>query len=351
MVVPFGTEPATHTWLHAECWPAWHLARRAEAIAALGQWAFEHEGTMSMKKLDSRDISEGPDTNIAEAAKKAAEERQAAEHQAFTDKLAKRSPPNPVERAEIEKARRRTKARTPRIAMHIEDRPTGGRVFYSHHSDDEGHEYRLTDSFGTRSLQFVYAMLNGLGYATADHLLDYDSSPGRPNQAAMNAALAVISGVQPQDEIEAMLAAHMALTNIALLDLFGRTRGVIANHRYEGDGIKRLDVLGNLTNKFMRTYTMQVEALARKRRKGDQKITVKHVHVHAGGQAIVGNVRHRGGRGTAKNEQRAYERAQEKPTRAISDSPAVRSADQKREALPVTSDKKGALSIARRRKR
>jgi hypothetical protein len=172
-------------------------------------------------------------------------------------------------------------------------------------------------------------MLDGLGYATADHLLDYDSSPGRPNQVAMNAALAVISGVQPRDEVEAMLAAHMALTNIALLDLFGRTRGVIANHRYEGEGIKRLDVLGNLTNKFQRTFTMQFEALARKRRKGEQNIRVKHVHVYADGQAIVGKVSHRGGRGTAKNEQRAYERAQEKPTtRAISDSPAVRSADQ-----------------------
>jgi hypothetical protein len=51
-------------------------------------------------------------------------------------------------------------------------------------------------------------MLNGLGNATADHLLDYDFSPGRPNQVAFNAALAVISGVQPKDEIEAMLAAH-----------------------------------------------------------------------------------------------------------------------------------------------
>jgi hypothetical protein len=168
----------------------------------------------------------------------------------------------------------------------------------------------------------------------------------------MNAALAVISGVQPKDEVEAMLAAHMALTNIALLDLFGRTRGVIANHRYEGDGIKRLDVLGNLTNKFQRTFTMQFEALARKRRKGEQNIRVKHVHVYADGQAIVGNVSHRGGRGIAKNEQRPYERAQEKPTtRAISDSPAVRGADEEREALPVTSDEKGALPITRRRKR
>jgi hypothetical protein len=236
--------------------------------------------------------------------------------------------------------------------MNIEERGSAGRAFYPDHSDEEGHRYRLADTFGTRSLEFVRSMLNGLGSATADHLLDFDFNPGRPNQVAFNAALAVISGVQPKDEIEAMLAAHMALTNIALLDLFARTRGSIANHKYEGDGIKRLDVLGNLTNKFMRAYTMQVEALTRKRRKGEQNIKVKHVHVYAGGQTIVGNVSHRGGRGYRKNEQQAYERAQEKPTtRAISDSQAVRSADQERQALPVTSDEKRALSVARRRKR
>jgi hypothetical protein len=39
------------------------------------------------------------------------------------------------------------------------------------------------------------------------------------------------------------------------------------------------------------------------------------------------------------------------PTRAISDNPLVRSADEKREALPVTGDEKRTLSIARRRKR
>ena len=35
VVLPFGTEPGTHAWLHAECWPAWHQARRAGAVAAL----------------------------------------------------------------------------------------------------------------------------------------------------------------------------------------------------------------------------------------------------------------------------------------------------------------------------
>jgi hypothetical protein len=278
-------------------------------------------------------------------------ERNATEDQAFADKLAKRSPPNEVERAEIERARKRTKARAPRIAMHIEDRETGARL-YPDHSDEEGHRYRLADTFGTRSLQFVYSMLKGLGKATEDHSVSQDFSPGSSDEIAFNAALAVIDGVRPKDEIEAMLAAHMAVTNIALFELVARTRGAVAGHLYQSSGIKRLGILGNLTTKFMRTFAMQVEALARKRHKGEQNVTVKHVHVHAGGQAVVGNVSHRGGRGVTKNGQQAYERRRKNPTtRAISESPSVRSPNKEREALPITSDKKGALSIARRRKR
>ncbi len=34
-VVPYGTEPGTHTWLHGECWPAWHAKRRTETAASL----------------------------------------------------------------------------------------------------------------------------------------------------------------------------------------------------------------------------------------------------------------------------------------------------------------------------
>lgn len=34
-LLPFGSEPTGHAWLHSRCWPAWHAARKAEAIAAL----------------------------------------------------------------------------------------------------------------------------------------------------------------------------------------------------------------------------------------------------------------------------------------------------------------------------
>jgi hypothetical protein len=295
----------------------------------------------------------GDDPAVAEAAERTVKERKAAEDHAFANKLAKRLPPDEVEHAAIEKARSRTKARAPRIAMHIEDRGSEPRALYPHHSDEEGHLYRLADTFGTRSRHFVDSMLKGLGKATADHSEDHGFNPGSSDEVAFNAALAVIDGVRPKDEVEAMLAAHMAVTNIALLELFARTCGAIAGHMYQGNGIKRLEVLGNLTNKFMRTFAAQVEALARKRRKGgEQNVTVKHVHIHAGGQAVVGNVSHRGGEGVTKNDQQAYGRRRKKPTtHAIPESPSVRSANQEREALPITSDKKGALSIARRRKR
>ena len=47
--------------------------------------------------------------------------------------------------------------------------------------------------------------------------------------------------------------------------------------------------------KLMRTYTAQVEALARLRRGGEQRVIVQHVNVNEGGQAIVGAVSHPGG--------------------------------------------------------
>ena len=35
IVLPFGTEPGTHIWLHGECWPAWYRIRKKDAVAAL----------------------------------------------------------------------------------------------------------------------------------------------------------------------------------------------------------------------------------------------------------------------------------------------------------------------------
>jgi hypothetical protein len=45
VVLPFGTERGTHTWLHSNCWPAWRTARRASAIAALAAMGIDQPRT------------------------------------------------------------------------------------------------------------------------------------------------------------------------------------------------------------------------------------------------------------------------------------------------------------------
>ena len=57
-------------------------------------------------------------------------------------------------------------------------------------------------------------------------------------------------------------------------------------------------------NKLARTFAAQVEALKRYRTGGEQKVTVEHVTINEGGQAIVGNVSNSQARGAGASENR-----------------------------------------------
>ena len=103
--------------------------------------------------------------------------------------------------------------------------------------------------------------------------------------------LAVIKGAEPRDQFEAMLAAQMAVVHIQTMASACRLANV--------DTIQQQDSAERAFNKLARTYTTQIEAFKRYRTGGQQKVTVEHVTVKAGGQAIVGNVAH-GGRGGGK---------------------------------------------------
>ena len=72
---------------------------------------------------------------------------------------------------------------------------------------------------------------------------------------------------------------------------------MIGQQTFEG----RRDNLAQ-ANKLSRTYATLVEALNRHRGKGQQKVTVEHVHVHAGGQAVVGVIAPPGGAGINQNQ-------------------------------------------------
>jgi hypothetical protein len=69
------------------------------------------------------------------------------------------------------------------------------------------------------------------------------------------------------------------------------------------DNLPQQDSAQNAFNKLARTFAAQVEALKRYRSGGEQKMTVQHVHVAEGGQAIVGNVNAPEGVGARKKSE------------------------------------------------
>jgi hypothetical protein len=49
-VLPFGTDTSGHAWVHRSCWPAWHRAREAEAVAALSSMGIRAEALVLSAK-------------------------------------------------------------------------------------------------------------------------------------------------------------------------------------------------------------------------------------------------------------------------------------------------------------
>lgn len=78
-----------------------------------------------------------------------------------------------------------------------------------------------------------------------------------------------------------------------------------------------------------RTHATLLEALNRHRGKGQQKISVEHVHVHSGGQAIVGHVENPGCGDQAKSEDQPHAKQI-----AHAPQPTVRRTDTTRAPVP-----------------
>ncbi len=113
------------------------------------------------------------------------------------------------------------------------------------------------------------------------------------------AVIAGLIGVAPRDELEGMLAAQLLGAHNAAMECY--RRAMLGEQTFEG----RRENL-NLANKLSRTYAVLLDALNRHRGKGEQKVTVEHVHVHAGGQAVVCTAETPGGGDRAKSEEQPH---------------------------------------------
>jgi hypothetical protein len=151
-----------------------------------------------------------------------------------------------------------------------------------------------------------------------------------------SATVAALIGIGPKDELEGMMAAQLIAAHNAAMECY--RRAMLGEQTFEG----RRESLSQ-ANKLSRTYAALLDALNRHRGKGQQKVTVEHVHVHSGGQAVVGTVEAPGGRVRAKLEDQPHAKQI-----AYAPQPEMRRADTEREPVPVAGDGERPLPDARR---
>lgn len=161
---------------------------------------------------------------------------------------------------------------------------------------------------------------------------------GRDQQ--LGATVAALIGIGPQDELESMLAAQLIASHNAAMECF--RRAMISDQTFEG----RRENLAQ-ANKLSRTHAILLEALNRHRGKGQQRVTVEHVTVNAGGQAVVGVVSPSasqppgGGDASKSGEQPHAKQIGHAPEPALWGSNALP------ESVPVAGDAEWALPHAR----
>jgi hypothetical protein len=130
---------------------------------------------------------------------------------------------------------------------------------------------------GTRSLELTNVLMKQIDVVqnNAVHLT--------PQEAPRTSTSSLIA-MQPRTFTEAMLATQMIQTHYAMGEFLAR-----ATHPEQPS--ENVDRNVNRAVRLGRLFTEQIEALQKLRgQSGQQRVMVEHVHVHEGGQAIVGAV-------------------------------------------------------------
>src|SRR5919202_2214202 len=250
-----------------------------------------------------------------------AEKKAAAEPK---DDKATRPAPSADEQARITRAAQRIGAREPPPRITSKSERQGNTVTMQvepAHSDQAGASAHLMDTFGTRSTEAVDTLISQLANAVAPN--------SEISEAQLNGALAAVHGIAPQDEAEAMLAVQMVATHTAALAALQKAR--TAEYR------PGLNSWGNLATKLLRTYTAQLETLAKYRRRGSQTVRVEHVNVAPGGQAIVGPVTHMAGGGDRDRSGDQAHAQEPRPALAHAPVASLWGSHPVRDAVPVAS--------------
>ena len=177
-----------------------------------------------------------------------------------------------AERAAIQKYLARNAAK-PSVRFKVSKNGSDPEIGIDHPDELVG-QTLIMEVLASADRDFVQGIVSQLANASR-HGQDID-------EHRLNFMLSVIKGIEARNQLEAMLAAQMAAVHMASMTFAGRLAHV--------DDIPQQDSAERAFNKLTRTFAMQMEALNRYRSGAEQKVTLQHVSVAEGGQAIVGNV-------------------------------------------------------------
>ena len=119
---------------------------------------------------------------------------------------------------------------------------------------------------------------------------------GRTMPEKLEVAMKTMKEMAPGNLTEAMLAVQMIGVHNAAVHFLCKSLAPNQTRGGEDAGVSH-------ATKLSRLFTEQLSAMAKlKGKSGQQKMTIEHVHVHAGGQAIVGPVGPRSGAPSATGE-------------------------------------------------
>lgn len=189
-------------------------------------------------------------------------------------KAVKAYEPTPQEREALTTYLAASKTKMPLPGMKLTEKSNDEFELTVNHPDQDIGFCLIAQAMASTSTDFLKGFMLQLSKAV--------SLGRKPDQEAINFALSVVEGVSPRDQLETLLAAQMAAVHMATMDFSGRL--------VNADNLSQRDSAERALNKLARTFAAQMETLKRYRTGGEQKVTVHHVTVNEGGQAIVGNV-------------------------------------------------------------
>jgi len=200
----------------------------------------------------------------------------------------------------------------------------------------EGWRAQMMAAFGTPSKTVVGVELERIAKALRQR-------DGTIDPAEMDTVIASVSGQRPKNELEAMVVCQMAVTHALTMRSFGNLN--------RSESIQQQDSNALAVARLTKAFASQIDALAKLRRGGEQRVVVEHVHVYPGGQAIVGTVNHTGGRGVLENQRQPHAPNHEQTSTPAASETLPRE-NPEREAMSVSSGEgPKSLPDARRSKR